>query len=219
VPSKRTISARRGGGGTPSIPERLRRSHTHLNRLARQLDIAVPPNGFEFAVLGIGQRSRTLFRAIGHLVDRRDAEIAVPTLLRPLVEMNVLLRFLAVDPELHTELWYAEGERNVVTLVDEFSSSRGLAGRWARLVSVNIDPAAFASRREAVERVRDKARAAGVAGVAKTGAVLPSITHQQRATGDLVGLIATLDLEPVRRRPGNLDVLAEFPVDHFEKPH
>jgi hypothetical protein len=98
----------------------------------------------------------------------------VGALLRPTVEINLLIRFLVKSPDLHTELWEAEGKRNRLTIAKEFASSQQMTERWAAFPFEVDDAPRFEA---AVDRARAKALAAEVVGVGETGAVLPSILN------------------------------------------
>jgi hypothetical protein len=45
-----------------------------------------------------------------------------------MIEINTLIRFLHKDPDLHLELWEAEGNRNAVSIVEEHNTPPFLAG-------------------------------------------------------------------------------------------
>jgi hypothetical protein len=161
---------------TEPIPEPhvFERAEAELLELARALDRPVRLDRFALAVLGLGVRSATLFRAVTEL-QRGRAPAAAQALIRPLVEINILIRFLGKSPELHTELWEAEGTRNAITIAEEISQSAMMATRWPRHAA---ELAGLSERRREVDDAREKARAAGVNGVGSTGAVFPSIAAQ-----------------------------------------
>lgn len=54
-------------------------------------------------LLALGKRSRALFRGFVHLY-ATDGVVASLVLLRPAAEINLVLRFLRREPELHTTL-------------------------------------------------------------------------------------------------------------------
>jgi hypothetical protein len=149
-------------------------AESRLLRLAKALDAPVAKERHALALVALGQRSRTLFRAFRQ-VQRGRAAVAAPALLRPMVEINVLIRFLAKNPELHTELWELEGERNAITIAHEITSSPAMSERW---MDFPLDLASFADRKAEVEKVRAKAREAKIPGVGEKGPVLPSIVKQ-----------------------------------------
>jgi hypothetical protein len=75
-----------------------------------------------------------------------------------MLEINILVRFLRKDPELHTELWQAEGDRNTVTMVEEIRSSPVFR---ERLGAEPLDDDALEARRAKVGEARERAREAG----------------------------------------------------------
>ncbi len=87
--------------------------------------------------------------------------IAAYTLLRPMVEINVLMRFLTKNPELHVELWNAEGERNVLAMVEEHDANEALRARWGQSP---LTAEERAERRDSVAAAGRQAQAAGVVG-------------------------------------------------------
>ena len=91
-----------------------------------------------------------------------------------MVEVNITIRFLNTNPELHTELWQAEGDRSAAAIGDELGSSEELMERWKELLPAPDDKM-IAKLREGVEAVRDKAHAAGVTRAPKSGPVMPSL--------------------------------------------
>jgi hypothetical protein len=155
-------------------PHGFTAAETRLLELAKALDEPVERDRHKLALVAMGQRSRTLFRASRQIL-RGRAAAAAPALLRPMVEINVLIRFFAKNPELHTELWEVEGERNVITMAREITGSPEMSERW---MEYPLDMADFAERNVEVEKVRKKALEAGVRGVRETGPVLPSIVMQ-----------------------------------------
>ncbi len=107
--------------------------------------------------------------------------IAAFALLRPMVEINILMRFLTKNPKLHLELWNAEGERNVLAMVEEHDRNEALRARWGESP---LTPEERASRRETVAAARERAKAAGVAGVGRSGPVLPGTKSQLAAINE-----------------------------------
>jgi hypothetical protein len=148
--------------------------------LAKALDTPVAGSHYAISVLALGQRSRSLFRGFLEL-QGGSARAAGRTLLRVMVEINILLRFLAKDPEFHTELWLAEGERVALIVLDELHGHTQLATRW-ELEPVPEDD--LVQRREFVTEARNKGREQQVKGVRKTGQVFPSTDQQRKALNE-----------------------------------
>jgi hypothetical protein len=158
----------------PDDPHGFAVAEKSLLRLAQALDKPTTKGPYPLALMALGQRSRTLFRAFRQ-VQRGRAAAAAPALLRPMVEINILVRFLTKSPELHTELWETEGERNAITIAHEITSSPAMSERWK---AYPLEMAAFNERKTAVEDARKQALEAKVPGIKKTGPVLPSISQQ-----------------------------------------
>jgi hypothetical protein len=129
-------------------------------------------------VLGLSHRARSLFRAVAYLATG-PAAVVTPVAIRPLTEIHLALRFLALNPELHTELWIAEQTRWQVSFAEAVRDREELKPWRAQLHTELIDP-----RRAEVRRLRDEAIAAGVPGVGKSGPLFPSIKRQVEALND-----------------------------------
>lgn len=159
----------------------LSRAEQDLTELGAELDTCVRDAAYETALLALGQRARSLFLAVVELAGGR-VPAALLALLRPAVEINLTLRFLKKNPELHTDLWIAEGERETLKLVRELERDR-------ELVSKVGEPEFPSGWHEDIERfvdeVRAKALAAGVKGVAPSGPVMPSTWSIAFEHGDL----------------------------------
>lgn len=148
----------------------LRTAEDELDRLAAHLETVVPDAGYPTAALALGHRARSLFLGFRQLIEG-PTPIAASSLMRPMVEINFLLRFFGQSPELHAKLWIAEGRRQQVAFLDEYAKSRFLVERWGP------PPAGQIKLREElradVQAVREEALAAG-ADFVKTGALVPS---------------------------------------------
>jgi len=167
--------------GTPSAPpdsEALQHAEEQLLQLATAFDEPVAPNEYALAMLSLGHRSRTLFKAFVEL-QRGSVPVAARTLLRPMVELNILVRFLRKDPDLHLELWQAEGERNTVTMAEEVLGSAHLSSRLGEDL---LDGAELEARKERVNAARERGVNAGLP--VKRGSVLPSIGAQLKVINE-----------------------------------
>jgi hypothetical protein len=150
----------------------LRASEGELLELSESLDEPIRPDEYRLAILALGQRARTLFRGFIGLQDTA-APAAGRALLRPMIEINTLIRFLHKNPELHLELWEAEGDRNVVSIIEEHKAKH--AERWGL---APFDENELEEKRQRVRDARAKALAAGVVGVGEKGPVLPNLAKQ-----------------------------------------
>jgi hypothetical protein len=93
------------------------------------------------------------------------------SLLRPGVEINLLLRFLGENPELHVALWIAEGQRQILAFINEFEGDLYLQQRWS---PDPIDAQLKEELKREVEHARGLALAAAVPGVGEKGRLFPS---------------------------------------------
>ena len=159
----------------------IARAEEELDRLSAQLETVVKADAYLTAVLALGHRARSLFLGFRHLLSG-PAPVAAMSLLRPMVEINLLLRFLGRDPDLHVELWMAEGQRQIVAILDEYENDVHLLGRWGPLSEENR--LLRESYREQVQIARDKALAAKVEGVREKGPVLPSTATMAKTSDD-----------------------------------
>jgi hypothetical protein len=145
-----------------------------LLELALALDEPVEDRDYPCALAALGQRARTLFLGSREL-HGGEAPTAARALLRPMVEINLLVRFLRKSPELHTELWHAEGARNTVTMIREHRASAILTARWGQ---APIAESELEDLDRKVREARERAHKAGVSGVSQRGGVLPTAAQQ-----------------------------------------
>lgn len=162
------------------LRQQLVAAEGHLFALATALDQPAPDDEYILTQLALAARSRSLLRGFVALGDG-VAPIAAFAVLRPMVEINILMRFLSKNPELHLELWNAEGQRNVLAMVEEHDANESLRERWGESP---LTAAERAARRESVAKARLRAHAAGVVGVGKTGPVLPTTAAQLRTVDE-----------------------------------
>ena len=129
-------------------------------------------------LVALGQRTRTLFRA-HRQVARGGAADAAPALLRPMVEINIVIRFLTRSPDLHTRMWLAEADRGAITIGREVTSSAEMSERWEEFLPQ--EGLTFDEQKQRIAAVRKEAIDVGLP-VDKTGDVFPPI-------GKLVGYL------------------------------
>jgi hypothetical protein len=142
-----------------------------LLAIAAVFDEPVAPEVYPLTLLVLGHRSRTLYQAFLELL-AGAVPIAARALVRPMLEINILVRFLRKDPDLHTELWQAEADRNTVTMAEEVRSSPHLRDRPD---VGKLDEAEFEQRRQTVDEARQRALDAGLSVGSR---VLPSVVGQ-----------------------------------------
>ena len=159
----------------------LERAETDLTEFGARIDTSVPDVAYSRAVIALGHRARALFLGFVALVCSEP--VAAFVLLRPAVEINLTLRFLTSNPELHTELWLAEGEHEAQKLVRAIESDPSLA---AMAGDVTVDEAWHRDKEQFVERARAAGLAARVKGVSKVPgkSVMPSMYEIAHSHGD-----------------------------------
>lgn len=151
----------------------LDRTEADLTELAQRLDTEVPRELYTTALLALAHRARTLFIGLTSLLRGEVPAAGVP-LLRSAIEINLTLRFLIANPELHVELWTAEGERQNAVLAKELEADRELAEKVG-LEAFGADW--FAETEQFVESARQRALEAGVVGISgkKNKPVMPNM--------------------------------------------
>jgi hypothetical protein len=90
-----------------------------------------------------------------------------------MIEINTLIRFLNKDPDLHLELWEAEGDRNAASIIEDHNELH--TERWGPMPVMD---GVLDEKRERLRNARAKALAARTAGVGKKGPVMPSMAKQ-----------------------------------------
>jgi hypothetical protein len=153
--------------------DKAQRPEMELLELAAAFDEPIARSEYPLTLLLLGHRSRTLFRAFMDL-QTGPVPVAARALIRPMVEINILIRFLRKNPNLHTELWQAEGDRNSVTMSEDVRLSPDLL---ARLGEVPLDETEVQRRQQVVGQARQRAKEAGLP-ISKNGSVLPFIPGQ-----------------------------------------
>lgn len=150
--------------------EVLAEAEDRLLKLAEALDMHVPNEEYPVALLVLGSRSRSLF---GGFVEaaRGPAHPVSFYLLRPLVEMNMVLRFLRKNPELHTEMWLAEGDRQALALLRDVDEHKLHPPGFGH---EEIPGEVAAHMQAGISEARSKAQAAQIIGISSTGRIFPS---------------------------------------------
>jgi hypothetical protein len=124
--------------------------------------------------MALGHRARALYR--GYLTcTESGVHKAASALLRPMIETNILLRFIRERPELRAQLWQAESVRLWIELFDE-TRRRPLPAEQ-KLEHMPTEEELTESRRY-VAKVRKQAQDAGVKGVKRQGPLIPPVRAQ-----------------------------------------
>jgi hypothetical protein len=155
-----------------------------LRQLALNLDLPFSPSGDPDEVcMVLGRRGRELYRGYVRCA-RGGYLVASRALLRPALEVNILLRFIRQHPEHRAKLWQAESLRLSIT-IDELVRRHRLIEQGSTLMTLPSDEEILKRRRE-IGRVRKAANDAGIPGVSRkaNAPLIPSLSGQ-------VELIAT----------------------------
>jgi Family of unknown function (DUF5677) len=150
--------------------DRLIDAEGELGRLAAALETVVKQDAYFMVVLALGHRARSIFFAFIHAMESPTPAAAM-SLLRPGVEINLLIRFLARDPLLHVELWEAEGMRQRLALINEYEQDPVMLERRG---PSPFDSSFKEELKRHVDEARSKALAAQTPGVRERGPLLPS---------------------------------------------
>jgi hypothetical protein len=159
---------------------RLVEAEHDVFELARALDEPVEADEYHLTQLALAARSRSLLRGFIELAEG-PAAMAAFALLRPVVEINILMRFLSKSPVLHLALWHAEGDRGVLAMVNDYNGHDFLRERWGHAPLTQEERETLAA---SVTAARERAHQAGVVGVGKSGSVLPTTVAQLRAINE-----------------------------------
>lgn len=150
-----------------------------LQRLAMRLDEPFDPVGGDpdHVCMALGRRARELHRGYLHCL-RGNEVVASRALLRPAVELNILLRFLRQHPEHRTRLWHLETIRMIITLFEEIDRrpiTDELKSAFERERPTDEE---IIEHRRAIAKARNKARGEGVKGVSVDGYLIPPPREQ-----------------------------------------
>ncbi len=155
-------------------PAELPEIEGRLEDLGQALDVVGPSTPFGIVALGFGHRARSLWLGLRH-ASTGPSDASVQLILRALVEMTILLPWLAKDPDLNPRLWVAEAERQMLKMfriAPTHASPRLAAG----LIDVGT-PERIAEFERTVADARAAAMAAEVTGVGRRGSVVPSLAE------------------------------------------
>jgi hypothetical protein len=152
------------------VAERVKVAEERLSKLAAHLETPIRDEDYRRVVLALGHRARSLFFAFIEVVEGA-APTAAMSLIRPMVEINIILRFFRASPKLHVELWVAEGDRQVLAFLNDHDGSQYILDRWG---AASISGEIRARLKRNVAAARGKALAAGIPGIGRSGPVFPS---------------------------------------------
>jgi hypothetical protein len=191
----------------------LDRVEADLLVLSNRLDGPVEDNLVHRSLITLGTQATSLFRGFMALA-RSDTPVAALALLRPMVEINLLVRFIVAGQKLHAEIWIAEGELQSLKPLREVVSDPELAAKHGQGIDMAADWAA--ERERYVEEVRSRALLAGVVGVRRGPGerVMPSMRTIAFNHGDL----ATREAYALAYRPLSHAVHGSsraFNIGHF----
>lgn len=135
----------------------------------------------EAVVVGLGLRGNALYRGLLHACSGPTPTVAADAVLRALVDLMILLRWIEAAPELHIDMWLAEDDRGRLTLADRWNEMHRRRG--------SSPPPAFgagevASLRDGIAVVRSRAITAGER-IGESGSVIPTIEKMSEVTPHL----------------------------------
>jgi len=153
-------------------PAELPEIERRLEELGQALDVLGPSTPFGIVALGFGHRARSLWLGLRHAATG-PSHASVQLILRALVEMTILLPWLAKDPDLHPRLWVAEAERQILKMLQN-APTHASPSLAAGLTEVSTSER-IAEFEQTVAGARTAAIAAGVTGVGRRGSLVPSL--------------------------------------------
>jgi hypothetical protein len=117
---------------TPYKHADLLELEARLFELSKVLDtVSKPMEPWRVMVLALGRRARALYRGL-ILAARASPEAVALTVARAMVELVILIPWLAKKPDLYPDLWGAESDRLDVAMIDQMSSKTILLAGRAR---------------------------------------------------------------------------------------
>ena len=135
---------------------------------------------YHHVVMALGLRSRTIFGGFLQLIVG-DWPVASYALLRQMVEVNILLRFLRASPDVRSALWVAEQFRNTRAFVNDVIGDPALRERWEGELP---DEAKLAEWTAHIDGARQAALEAQVAGIRDDGPLIVPVSEQVRVLDD-----------------------------------
>lgn len=160
---------------------RLQAAESALIELSRALTQGFRANAlYPHIVVALGLRSRSLYQSFTYCIEG-PAPAGSLALLRPLVEINILLRFLAQWPEERSSLWMAERHRWALSVVSDIRESPELREQWETKLPSDER---LESWRTEIDAARAAAIKAGVPGVPEKGRLIPQTSDQVRLLND-----------------------------------
>lgn len=158
----------------PFDPKDLPEVDARLEALGQTLDAAGASTPFGIIAIGFGHRARSLWLGLRH-ASTGPSHASVQLILRGLVEMTILLPWLAKEPILHPRLWVAEADRQILKMLRAAPTSAGpvLAAGLARVAT----PERIAEFEQTIAEARAAAIAAAVTGVGRGGPLVPTLAE------------------------------------------
>lgn len=153
-------------------PAELPDIESRLEELGLALDMAGQSTPFGIVALGVGQRGRSLWLGLRHATTG-PSHASVQVILRALVELTILLPWLALNPDLHPRLWLAEATRQISKLLQKAPTHAG-PRMAAGLADLGTEEQ-IAELEQAVAVARTAALAAAVPGVGRGGSLIPNL--------------------------------------------
>jgi hypothetical protein len=135
---------------------------------------------YPMVVIALAHRARSLYTGFTYCIEG-PAPVAALTFLRPMIEINILLRFLRQHPHERAKLWVFERHRWSINVAKDVEADATLNARIGGQLPTDEELDAWRAK---VEEVRAEAQAAGVPGVSQSGPLLPTTSEQVRLLND-----------------------------------
>jgi hypothetical protein len=138
----------------------LRTSEAELDELADVLDGARVPTTPLYlpTLLAMGHRARSFFHGARDVFNG-SAPIVAEALIRPALEINLAIRFLSKEPDLHVELWLAKADTERMAMHHDIRQKPVLRSKYG---GVLLDQTTLTALELRVKLAHDKGVAAGL---------------------------------------------------------
>lgn len=138
-------------------------------------------NREHMVVVGLGLRGVALYRGLLHACSGPSPTVAADAVLRTLIDLVILIRWVETSPRLHIDMWLAEDDRNRIHLGKMWNEMHRRRGSDA---AAAFTPEEVAAIQAGIAETRAKAREAGEP-IPARGSVMPSIERMSEVTPDL----------------------------------
>ncbi len=130
--------------------------------------------------IGLGMQAALVYEGVRQACAAGSTTSAM-IIVRALIEVTILLRWIEADRELHVRMWLAEDDRQRILAAEAFTELRTRRGLDPIVILTDDEVTAM---RATANNVRTEARRRREH-LGDAGAVMPSIEHMARTTDDL----------------------------------